>query len=487
MVGEKNTNIHTKMEKTVQTLWTGHKSLVRDSFGWLEPQYHLMAWALSCLMLRESYDDVELYTDSEGAAVLIDRLRLPYTQVRVCYDRLDIPEPHWAYAKMMTYSMQDTPFIHVDGDIFVPRRLAADIGSCGLIAQNEEEGTAYYKNIMDGLDTRDMVMPSCLHEELARQSIGSYNAGVLGGSDTGFIQRYCETAFRIIRDNGLDRADSGRLNGNYNLMFEQVLFYAMVKAERRKVTTLFAGRTCDNGYTYGEFCDFLNISRRPLLHLLGGHKRNAKACALLARTLLGRYPEYFWRIAEMFGGRHPRLSGMPVAEADRLSAVRCVASYADWLEERKREWDTVERDRLIRQEELSARVVEFFNIGEERRDGCVLAVNPYMRIFSIPERWHTEARALLISSLCGHWTCGMRDIACVPTVTGKEYREIVLNDLCFNILSLLRREQTWRELRKGIMACVADRLKMDATYVDGCVRDAMERLMMEGAVMWRKR
>lgn len=270
-------------------------------------------------------------------------------------------------------------------------------------------------------------------------------------------------------------------------MFEQVLFYAMVKAERRKVTTLFAGRTCDNGYTYGEFCDFLNISRRPLLHLLGGHKRNAKACALLSRTLLGRYPEYFWRIAEMFGGRHPRLSGMPVAETDRLSAVRCVASYADWLEERKREWDTVERDRLIRQEELSARVVEFFNIGEERREGCVLAVNPYMRVFSIPEKWRTEARALLISSLCGHWTCGMRDIACVPTVTGKGYREIVLNDLCFNILSLLRREQSWRELRKGIMACVADRLKMDATYVDGCVRDAMERLMMEGAVMWKKR
>ena len=214
MVGEKNTNIHTKMEKTVQTLWTGRKSLVRDSFGWLEPQYHLMAWALSCLMLRESYDDVELYTDSEGAAVLIDRLRLPYTQVRVCYDRLDIPEPHWAYAKMLTYSVQDAPFIHVDGDIFVPRRLAADIGSCGLIAQNEEVGTAYYKNIMDGLNTRDMVMPRCLHEELARQSIGSYNAGVLGGSDTGFIQRYCDEAFRIIRDNGLDRADSEQLNGN---------------------------------------------------------------------------------------------------------------------------------------------------------------------------------------------------------------------------------------------------------------------------------
>lgn len=57
------------MEKTVQTLWTGHKSLVRDSFGWLEPQYHLMAWALSCLMLRESYDDVELYTDYWAGAV----------------------------------------------------------------------------------------------------------------------------------------------------------------------------------------------------------------------------------------------------------------------------------------------------------------------------------------------------------------------------------------------------------------------------------
>ena len=35
-----------------------------------------MSWALSCLSLREHYDEVALYTDSEGKRILIDELHL---------------------------------------------------------------------------------------------------------------------------------------------------------------------------------------------------------------------------------------------------------------------------------------------------------------------------------------------------------------------------------------------------------------------------
>jgi hypothetical protein len=45
-----------------------------------------MSWALSCLSLREHYDEVELYTDSAGYHILIEVLQLPYTKTHVIFD-----------------------------------------------------------------------------------------------------------------------------------------------------------------------------------------------------------------------------------------------------------------------------------------------------------------------------------------------------------------------------------------------------------------
>lgn len=475
------------MGKIVQTLWTGQKCLVENSFGWREPQYHLMAWALSCLMLKENYENVEFYTDSEGAKVLIDRIGLPYTDVKICYDNLNIPEPHWAYSKMLTYSMQEEPFIHVDGDIFISKMLAVDIDSSGLIAQNEEFGTDYYKNIMDGLHTVDMKMPEYLHAELANQSIGSYNAGVLGGCDIDFIQRYCENAFRIIKDNGLDDVNSGRINGNYNLMFEQILFYAMVKVENKNVTTLFGSRLCDNGYTYNDFCDFLNVDHTPLLHLLGGHKRNMKACLLLAKTLLDRYPDYFWRIADIFGNRHPRLSGKKISDNSELSVETCIARYSDWLEKQKRKWNEIPLEVLKNQDEKSAHFIDFFNSNEKERGEYILAVNPYMEMFSIPAEWPVKARLLLMAKLYENEINNKHDIACVPTLVNGGYRETPLNDMCFNILAILRHEQSFSELCESIKSCVSERLRTDKKLIRDNIMDAMELLMITGVVYVKKK
>ena len=50
--------------KIVQTFWHGNNSLLDNSFGWMNPQYHLMSWALSCLSLKDNYQNIVLYTDS---------------------------------------------------------------------------------------------------------------------------------------------------------------------------------------------------------------------------------------------------------------------------------------------------------------------------------------------------------------------------------------------------------------------------------------
>ncbi|MBO4642379.1 MAG: hypothetical protein J5661_05940, partial [Bacteroidaceae bacterium] len=134
--------------RIVQTFWSGGKSLLQDGFGWLHPEYNLMSWALSCLSLREHYDEVALYTDSEGKRILIDELHLPYTEVNVVFDDFPCLPQHWALAKIKTYSLQTKPFLHVDGDVYLPALVPLKIISSPLIAQNKEVGTDYYKDMM---------------------------------------------------------------------------------------------------------------------------------------------------------------------------------------------------------------------------------------------------------------------------------------------------------------------------------------------------
>lgn len=62
--------------RIVQTLWSAEGDLLKNSYGWIELQYNLISWALSCLSLRDNYDEVVLYTDSIGYNVLIKQLKL---------------------------------------------------------------------------------------------------------------------------------------------------------------------------------------------------------------------------------------------------------------------------------------------------------------------------------------------------------------------------------------------------------------------------
>ena len=61
--------------RIVQTFWTAGRDSLTHGFGWTHPEYfrlrlseakNLMSWALSCLSLREHYDEVALYTDAQG-------------------------------------------------------------------------------------------------------------------------------------------------------------------------------------------------------------------------------------------------------------------------------------------------------------------------------------------------------------------------------------------------------------------------------------
>ena len=154
--------------RIVQTFWTAGQDPLKHSFGWSHPQYNLMSWALSCLSLREHYDDVELYTDSAGYHILIEVLGLPYTKTHVVFDDFKCLPHHWALAKIKTYSMQTEPFIHVDGDIYISKRIPGNIENAMVLVQNQEIGTEFYHNIVSHvLNTEELIIDDSIRTELS--------------------------------------------------------------------------------------------------------------------------------------------------------------------------------------------------------------------------------------------------------------------------------------------------------------------------------
>ena len=293
--------------RIVQTFWSGGGSLLQYSYGWPNAEFNLMSWALSCCSLCEHFKEVELYTDKRGYNVLIEKLQLPYTKVHIIYDDdLCLPQ-HWAYAKVKTYSMQEEPFLHVDGDMYFPKPISDEILSAQLIAQNREIGTVYYRSMMNRiLRHPEIHLPQCISDSLKKQEIASYNMGIFGGHDIAFIRDYCNQSFEFLSSNHMNDPTKIYAREVCNILFEQVLFAVLADKEKRFVATI--GRpVCDKGYTSYEFCNLTDYENKNFFHILGGHKGSSAICYALERILLKHYPKYFKLIIELFPRNHPRL------------------------------------------------------------------------------------------------------------------------------------------------------------------------------------
>lgn len=469
--------------RIVQTFWSAEGDLSRNAYGWFEPQYHLMSWALSCLSLRENYDEVVLYTDSLGYQVLVEQLKLPYTDVIVQYDNLLCPKPHWAYPKVLTYSLQKEPFVHVDGDVYLPGRLSRNVEMGGLIAQNLETGSSYYKNMMNNILQRELSLPDFLKEELEKDSIGAYNAGVLGGNDLEFIKEYCQTAFHIIENNHLNDMSSQKIDIGNNILFEQILFYALSKVYDKSVSTPLDHSVRDNGYTYQEFCDFYLYDNTKLMHIIGGHKRNQRVCELLGKTLLNKYPDYHKRIVELFPYNHKRLQGEnKYTITSDLTSQMCVATYQDHLSGLSTKWEKISNEDLYDQEKRSSAYIDFLNVKREIQDSCILSKNPYLSVFEIPKHWSLEVKHLLKDRVNKGMQFGDFDIVCIPCILGKGYREIIIKDICYNILALLEEGKTFECLLKELLPCLSAEIKKDEEQAYRLVMSELEYLFYNGLI-----
>lgn len=419
--------------RIVQTFWTAGRNPLEHGFGWLRPEYNLMAWALSCLCLRKYYDEVALYTDEQGKHILIDLLHLPYTEVHVVYDETLCPPQHWSYAKIKTYSLQTKPFLHIDADIFLFKPIAEDIAGAPLIAQSKETGTAYYRQMMDRLlGESALELPQYIKEGLKEASIASYNMGLFGGNDMAFIQAYCKEALAVC-----DKNKAICVNGNFNLLFEQMLFAYKAKEENVPVSTIFPQVFNDNGYTAADFCQLNRHNEKGFFHLLGGHKKNLEVIETFVETFITLYPDYYKQIQSLYPRHYQRGITEGAVCTLMMNTDMPIKSYINFLNKAEEDWSTLSWENLL---EVERRCVEGKRLSchKDMPDDICICRNPYLRYFDVPASWNEEAIQIMRRRLRGKEDAPIEKIAVIPTLTFKVRKEYILYELEHQVLEQLK-------------------------------------------------
>ena len=415
--------------RIVQTFWTAGRDPLKYAFGWSHPEYNLMSWALSCLSLREHYDEVALYTDQEGYDVLINKLHLPYTEVNVVYDKnLCLPH-HWAYAKIKTYSMQTKPFIHVDGDVYLPHPIPEDIANAPLIAQNREIGTHYYRSMIDRLlSYPEIILPEFVKKGLAEQSVASYNMGLFGGSDLDFIQRYCKEVEDFMNINGMNNLSERVSRIDCNVFFEQILFAVFADSERREVASLLGRPIQDKGYRACDFCGLRNYLGNQFFHILGGHKNDSAICRMVENLLIEKYSEYFINIANLFKDRHVRLDDNDFAE-------------------------------VLEQYKKSINAFSFIDTQPEFQNEYIIEINPYAEIL-FDDKGNSFIK--------------------LPSIESQWYENIPIKEFARNIIIILSNNgMKYANLKEKLDKTFSKTLKVKA---EDLIREEMKYLLYYGVI-----
>jgi hypothetical protein len=276
--------------KIIQSFWSGNQNKIDGNYGWYDSKSHWLGWILSVNQLVKYYDKVELYTDDFGYEILINKLALPYTKVHVVLNELNhYPADLWALAKIKVYSMQEEPFLHVDGDVFIWDKFPDSFDTANLIAQNMERTTNYHSLMWTNIAPFLEYKPREIQFFEKNISNLSANMGITGGVNVAFYKEYAKKAFEFVDKN---KQIWSNINlSNFNIFFEQVLFYKMIEMDNVPIEYLFSEIWKDDSYP--GFGDFHHVPhQRTYLHLLGNFKRNPEVCEALERYIMRFYPDY---------------------------------------------------------------------------------------------------------------------------------------------------------------------------------------------------
>jgi hypothetical protein len=282
----------------MRALWSfwSEPLLTSRKEAWLAPKYHLFAWVLSVELARQHFDELVLYSDNAGADLLVEQLRLPFTEVSRDLNQLQGTCPDWwALGKLCAYTQQRKPFVHLDTDVFLWKTLPAELTAAPVFAQNPEFITFHQCTYEPEWFERALAArPGTWLPEAWRwyrkqpcPQIAP-NCGIVGGSDVELLRDYAAQALELLKhpSNSVALESLGNRIGHM-ILVEQYFLGAIAHHRGVPIRYLFS--------SFEEAFDPANAAEKGFTHLISDAKRSPVLSDRLEVRIQRDYPEYYER------------------------------------------------------------------------------------------------------------------------------------------------------------------------------------------------
>ena len=285
--------------RAVWSFWTKPFKAHRHA-TWLHPRHHLLSWILSFETIRKYYPSTTLFTDDEGARLLVDQLELAFDTVSTDLNALANHDPGWwTLGKVYTYRAQREPFIHFDSDMYLWKPLCDELLSSPVLAQNPEPEVFYRPELLEsGLSEGETIwLPAeWVWYRAAGPRKGGDCCGIFGGHRVDFISHFAGQAIKLI-EHPDNRAGWARLDKiGQTTLVEQYLLAACIEYHRVQTSSPFHG--IQIGYVFNSMREAFDPDRAAQIgftHLLAESKRDAKIAERIEQRVKRDYPDQYQR------------------------------------------------------------------------------------------------------------------------------------------------------------------------------------------------
>jgi len=300
----------------MRAVWSFWSKPFRAGTGWpwRSPMHHLLAWGLSVQLARSHYPDTVLITDKAGRALLVDALGLRFGEVSTALDQLDDADSDlWMLGKLLAYSLQQEPFVHLDADVFLWRPLPVSLVSAPVFAQHLDEFPVDKWGgplvIEDAFLRAGLALPVEWRwiRSQSRRTFPEANLGIFGGTDSCFTRYYARSALDLALNPGHAAAWASIPHGvDVSPVVEQFMFTAYAAYHRFAPDSPHRGLSVRYLFpTQAEAYNPEYARRLGYTHLLGDAKHHPETTARLAERVRSEDPEFYARCQAIVGGLVP--------------------------------------------------------------------------------------------------------------------------------------------------------------------------------------
>ena len=194
----------------------------------------LYCTALSIICASKHFKEVQFISTDHGVRVFRD-IKVPVTHYSNSLNQMkSVSRFFWAYGKLIAYTEQTQPFLHLDNDVLLNNKLPDKILNARLCFQSHEPfnlpGYHYYNLLRKAFEAAP-VKPKIIEDNPVMDF--AYNCGICGGYDLEFFKEWRKASEEYIFAKENEKVffrDFIQILIHQNLYHEQYFAASLIKA-----------------------------------------------------------------------------------------------------------------------------------------------------------------------------------------------------------------------------------------------------------------